>query len=113
MAKHSSGPWNVSEKRCKVGTVAIRSADGDTVAIVDKPRHSDRLIAQSAADAQLLASAPELAQRLGEALDLLIGTAGWLGLPADKQPDHAQVVAKLWEWVSKKGQPALDQAHGK
>ncbi len=63
--------------------------------------------------ADLLASAPELARRLDEALDLLSGTAGWLGLPADKQPDHAQVAAAIREWAVKNGQPALDKAYGK
>ena len=58
-------------------------------------------------NATLIASAPELAEKLRESIDLLIGAAAWL-----KSSGQPMVAQGLRKWVAEHGQPTLDRAEG-
>ena len=67
----------------------------------------DAMNSKAKENATAIEALPELAEKLRESINLLIGAAAWL-----KSSGQPMVAQGLRKWVAEHGQPTLDRAEG-
>ena len=110
--KHTPGKWKVGTHDRVINRYPIYARIGPVqlarIAVTDGHEVGYGISqAEMTANATLIATAPELAEKLRESIDLLIGAAAWL-----KSSGQPMVAQGLRKWVAEHGQPTLDRAEG-